>query len=39
VPGRVKFVAALAYTSSGKVDRAATQRAAAADSDSRGASL
>jgi len=28
VPTRVKFVAALAYTSSGKVDRAATQRAA-----------
>ncbi len=28
VPARVKFVAALAYTSSGKVDRAATRRAA-----------
>lgn len=39
VPSRVKFVAALAYTSSGKVDRAATQRAAAADYDSNGASL
>lgn len=37
VPSRVKFVAALAYTSSGKVDRAATQRAAA-DHDSKGAS-
>jgi acyl-CoA synthetase (AMP-forming)/AMP-acid ligase II len=29
VPSRVKFVAALAYTASGKVDRAATRRAAA----------
>jgi amino acid adenylation domain-containing protein len=36
VPSRVKFVAALAYTSSGKVDRAATRRAAA-DSDNKGA--
>jgi amino acid adenylation domain-containing protein len=36
VPGRVKFVAALAYTASGKVDRAATRRAAA-DYDSKGA--
>ena len=36
VPSRVKFVAALAYTPSGKVDRAATQRAAA-DYDSKGA--
>jgi amino acid adenylation domain-containing protein len=36
VPSRVKFVAALAYTSSGKVDRAATRRAAA-DYNSRGA--
>ena len=36
VPSRVKFVAALAYTASGKVDRAATQRAAA-DHDSKGA--
>lgn len=35
VPSRVKFVAALAYTSTGKVDRAATQRAAA-DHDSKG---
>ena len=35
VPSRVKFVAALAYTASGKVDRAATQRAAA-DYDSKG---
>ncbi|QRY46312.1 AMP-binding protein [Mycolicibacterium boenickei] len=35
VPSRVKFVAALAYTSSGKVDRKATQRAAA-DHDSKG---
>ncbi|WP_232425682.1 AMP-binding protein [Mycobacterium sp. JS623] len=35
VPNRVKFVDALAYTSSGKVDRAATQRAAA-DYDSKG---
>jgi amino acid adenylation domain-containing protein len=38
VPTRVKFVAALAYTSSGKVDRAATQRAAA-DYNSKGAGL
>ncbi len=37
VPSRVKFVAALAYTASGKVDRAATRRAAA-DYDSKGAS-
>jgi amino acid adenylation domain-containing protein len=36
VPSQVKFVAALAYTASGKVDRAATQRAAA-DYDSKGA--
>ncbi|OBG23608.1 AMP-binding protein [Mycobacterium sp. 852002-51057_SCH5723018] len=36
VPSRVKFVTALAYTSSGKVDRAATRRAAA-DYDSKGA--
>ncbi|MET0995511.1 MAG: AMP-binding protein [Mycobacterium sp.] len=36
VPSRVKFVAALAYTASGKVDRAATQRAAE-DYDSKGA--
>jgi acyl-CoA synthetase (AMP-forming)/AMP-acid ligase II len=36
VPSRVKFVAVLAYTASGKVDRAATQRAAA-DYDSKGA--
>ena len=36
VPSRVKFVGALAYTSSGKVDRAATRRAAA-DYDSEGA--
>jgi amino acid adenylation domain-containing protein len=36
VPSRVKFVAALAYTASGKVDRAVTQRAAA-DHDSKGA--
>jgi amino acid adenylation domain-containing protein len=36
VPSRVKFVAALAYTASGKVDRAATQRAAA-EYDSKGA--
>ena len=36
VPSRVKFVAALAYTASGKVDRAATRRAAA-DYDSKGA--
>jgi amino acid adenylation domain-containing protein len=36
VPSRVKFVDALAYTSSGKVDRAATRRAAA-DYNSRGA--
>lgn len=38
VPSRVKFVAALAYTPSGKVDRAATVRAAA-DYDTRGKSL
>lgn len=37
VPTRVNFVAALAYTATGKVDRAATQRAAA-DYDSRGTS-
>lgn len=37
VPSRVKFVAALAYTSTGKVDRAATQRAAT-DHDHKGAS-
>jgi acyl-coenzyme A synthetase/AMP-(fatty) acid ligase len=37
VPGRVKFVAALEYTSSGKVDRAATQRAAA-NEENKGAS-
>jgi amino acid adenylation domain-containing protein len=36
VPSRVKFVTALAYTSSGKVDRAATRRGAAGY-DSRGA--
>jgi amino acid adenylation domain-containing protein len=36
VPTRVKFVEALAYTSSGKVDRAATRRAAT-DYDSKGA--
>jgi amino acid adenylation domain-containing protein len=36
VPSRVKFVAALAYTPSGKVDRAAT-RCAAAEYDSKGA--
>jgi acyl-coenzyme A synthetase/AMP-(fatty) acid ligase len=36
VPSRVKFVAALAYTASGKVDRSATWRAAA-DYDSKGA--
>lgn len=36
VPSRVKFVAALAYTATGKVDRAATQRAAA-DYHSKGA--
>jgi acyl-CoA synthetase (AMP-forming)/AMP-acid ligase II len=35
VPSRVEFVAALAYTTSGKVDRAATRRAAA-DYDSKG---
>ncbi|CAN5340129.1 hypothetical protein BH09ACT7_BH09ACT7_06160 [soil metagenome] len=35
VPSRVIFVAALAYTSSGKVDRAATRRAAA-DQNSKG---
>jgi amino acid adenylation domain-containing protein len=37
VPTQVKFVTALAYTSTGKVDRAATQRAAA-DNDSKGTS-
>jgi amino acid adenylation domain-containing protein len=37
VPTQVKFVTALAYTSTGKVDRAATQRAAA-DHDSKGTS-
>ncbi|MBJ7337663.1 AMP-binding protein [Mycolicibacterium sp.] len=37
VPARVKFVAALEYTSSGKVDRAATQRAAAAAEENKGA--
>ncbi|MDB5621352.1 MAG: acyl-CoA synthetase (AMP-forming)/AMP-acid ligase, partial [Tardiphaga sp.] len=36
VPGRVKFVAALDHTSSGKVDRAATQRAAAKE-ENKGA--
>jgi len=36
VPSRVKFVAALAYTASGKVDRAATQRVPA-DYDNKGA--
>jgi acyl-coenzyme A synthetase/AMP-(fatty) acid ligase len=36
VPSRVKFVAALSYTASGKVDRAATGRAAA-DYDNKGA--
>ncbi|MEV0672724.1 AMP-binding protein [Mycobacterium sp. NPDC050441] len=36
VPSKVKFVTALRYTSSGKIDRAATQRAAA-DCDSKGA--
>jgi acyl-coenzyme A synthetase/AMP-(fatty) acid ligase len=36
VPSRVKFIAALSYTTSGKVDRLATQRAAA-DNDSKGA--
>ncbi len=36
VPSRVKFVAALAYTASGKVDRAATRRAAV-DYDDKGA--
>jgi amino acid adenylation domain-containing protein len=36
VPRRVRFVAALAYTCSGKVDRAATRRAAE-DDDNRGA--
>lgn len=35
VPSRVKFVEALSYTASGKVDRAATQRTAA-DYDSKG---
>jgi acyl-coenzyme A synthetase/AMP-(fatty) acid ligase len=29
VPSRVKFVVALAYTATGKIDRSATQRAAA----------
>lgn len=38
VPSRVKFVAALAYTTSGKIDRAATRRAAE-DHESKGASL
>ncbi|MDD4868308.1 MAG: AMP-binding protein [Mycobacterium sp.] len=37
VPSRVKFVAALAYTATGKVDRGATRRAAAGY-DSKGAS-
>jgi amino acid adenylation domain-containing protein len=36
VPSRVKFIAALAYTPSGKIDRLATGRAAA-DNDSKGA--
>jgi amino acid adenylation domain-containing protein len=36
VPTRVRFVAALAYTATGKLDRAATQLAAA-DFDSKGA--
>ena len=36
VPTRVKFVDTLEYTSSGKVDRAATRRAAP-DHDSKGA--
>ncbi|BBZ48182.1 AMP-binding protein [Mycobacterium parmense] len=36
VPSRVKFVPALAYTPTGKVDRAATRRAAA-DHNSKGA--
>lgn len=36
VPNRVKFVASLARTASGKVDRAATQRAAA-ENDPKGA--
>ncbi|UTM39097.1 AMP-binding protein [Rhodococcus pyridinivorans] len=36
VPSRVKFVAALAYTSSGKIDREATRRAVP-DSASKGA--
>jgi acyl-coenzyme A synthetase/AMP-(fatty) acid ligase len=36
VPSRVKFVAALSYTTSGKVDRAATRAAATADHDGRG---
>lgn len=35
VPSRVKFVAALSYTATGKVDRAAT-RLAAIDNDSKG---
>jgi len=38
VPSRVKFVDTLSYTSSGKVDRAATQRAAE-DYDSKGTNL
>jgi acyl-CoA synthetase (AMP-forming)/AMP-acid ligase II len=38
VPSRVEFVAALAYTASGKVDRSATRRAAAGY-ESRGAGL
>lgn len=37
IPSRVKFVARLAYTANGKVDRAATRRAAAGY-DSKGAS-
>jgi amino acid adenylation domain-containing protein len=36
VPSRVKFVAALEHTTSGKIDRAATQRAAN-DPDTKGA--
>jgi acyl-coenzyme A synthetase/AMP-(fatty) acid ligase len=36
VPSRVKFVAALEYTASGKVNRAATQRAAA-NEENKGA--
>lgn len=38
VPSRVKFIASLAYTASGKVDRMATQRDAA-DYQSKGANL